>query len=152
MNLWSSIFYIWYLHTGQIAVHNMFCSLIEEWRKRLDNNFVVGAVLAVYQKLLIDAAGSFNCKTCSIWPQWGSVDVYSILPFKFKQCARINNTYGEFENIITDVPQGSVPSPLLFNISINDLLFFMSIASVHHFADDNALSAFADNVSKLINI
>ena len=69
-----------------------------------------------------------------------------------KQCVRINDTYGEFENIITGVPQGSILSSLLFNLSINDLFFFISIASVHSFADDNTLSAFAENVSKLINI
>ena len=40
----------------------------------------------------------------------------------------------------------------MFNQSINDLLFFILIASVHNFADDNTLSAFAENVSQLINI
>ena len=69
-----------------------------------------------------------------------------------KQCFRINDTYSEFENIITGVPQGSMLGPLLFNLSINDLFFFILIASVHNFADDNRLSAFAENVSKLINI
>ena len=62
-----------------------------------------------------------------------------------KQCVKINDTYNEFENIIRGVP-------LLFNLSINDLFFFILIASVHNFADDNTLSAFAENVSKLINI
>ena len=42
--------------------------------------------------------------------------------------------------------------PFLFNLSANDLFFFILIASVHNFADDNTLSAFAENVSKLINI
>ena len=69
-----------------------------------------------------------------------------------KQCVRINDTYSEFENIITGDAQGSILGPLLFNLSINDLFFFILIASVHNFADDNTLSAFAENVSKLINI
>ena len=49
------------------------------------------------------------------------------------------------------IPQGSILAPL-FNLSINDLFFFIFIASIHNFADDNTLSAFADNVSQLINI
>ena len=40
----------------------------------------------------------------------------------------------------------------MFNLSINDLFFFILIASVHNFADNNTLSVFAENVSKLINI
>ena len=32
-----------------------------------------------------------------------------------KQCVRINNTYSNFENIITGVPQGSIVGPPLFD-------------------------------------
>ena len=40
----------------------------------------------------------------------------------------------------------------MFSLSINGSFFFILIASVHNFADDNTLSAFAENVSKSINI
>ena len=42
--------------------------------------------------------------------------------------------------------------PLVFNLSINDLFFFILITSVHNFADDNTLTALAENVSELIII
>ena len=40
----------------------------------------------------------------------------------------------------------------MFSLSKNDLFLFILIASVHNFADDSTLSAFGENVSKLINI
>ena len=44
-----------------------------------------------------------------------------------KQCVRINNTYSNFENIITGVPQGWIVGPLLFDFSISDLFSSLSL-------------------------
>ena len=68
-----------------------------------------------------------------------------------KQCVRINNTYSSFENIITGVPQGLTVGPLLFDFSFNDLFFFKESSSIHNFADDNILSAWANTISDLIS-
>ena len=69
----------------------------------------------------------------------------------WKQCVRISNTYSNFENIITGVPQGSIVGPLLFDFSINDLFFFIESSSIHNFADDNTLSAWANTIPDLKN-
>ena len=44
-----------------------------------------------------------------------------------------------------------IVGPLLFDFSINDLFFFIESFSIHNFADNNALSAWANTISELIN-
>ena len=132
---------------------NVIIRLLEEWRTKLDNNFVVGAVLTDLSKafdciphdLLIAKLAAYGLSEEAL------MYILSYLSNR-KQCVRINDTYSEFENIITGVAQRYILGSLLFNLSINDLFFFILIASVHNFADDNTLSAYPENVSKLINI
>ena len=75
--------------------------------------------------------------------------IYSYLK-GWKKFVKINNTYSDYNEIISGVPQGSILGPILFNFSINDLFFFIEVASMHNFSDDNTLSARGETVSKLI--
>ena len=121
---------------------NILISLTEEWRKKLDNNFVVGAVLTDLSKafyciphdLIIAKLSAYNFSDEAL-PY-----IYSYLTNR-KQCVCINNTHSQLETIISGVPQGSILGPILFNLSINDIFFFVVLASLYNFADDNTLSA-----------
>ena len=132
---------------------NILISLTEEWRKNLDNNFVVGAVLTDLSKafdciphdLIIAKLSAYNFSDEAL------SYIYSYLSNR-RQCVRINNTHRQLETIISAVPQGSILGPILFNLSINDLFFFVVLASLYNFGDDNTLSAFATTVSELIKI
>ena len=64
--------------------------------------------------------------------------IYSYLKGS-KQYVKINNTYSDYNEIISGVPQSSILGPILFNFSINDLFFFIDIASMHNFTDDNIM-------------
>ena len=132
---------------------NILISLIEEWRKNLDNNFLVGAVL-------IDLSKVFDCIPHNLliakllaydFSDEALSYIYSHLT-NCRQCVRINNTNSQLETIISGVSQGPILGSILFNLSINDLFFLVALASLYNFADDNTLSAFATTFSRLIKI
>ena len=107
----------------------------------------------------MDLSKAFDCKSHDLiiakLAAYGIDDTALKLIFSYlknwKQFVRINNTCSNFENIVTGVPQGSIVGLLLFDFSINDLFFFIESFSIHNFADDNTLSAWANTISDLIN-
>ena len=119
--------------------------------EKLDKNFIVRAVLTDLSKafdciphdMIIDKLAAYGIERETLRL------IYSYLKGR-KQCVKINNTYSDYNEIISGVPQGSILGPILFNLSINDLFFFIEIASMHNFADDNTLSAWGETLFNLI--
>ena len=64
---------------------------------------------------------------------------------KRQQRVRINSRFSTWERIISGVPQGSILSPLLSNIILNDRLLFVEISDLSNYADGNILYSSGNN-------
>ena len=58
-----------------------------------------------------------------------------ILPISY--LCLLNNSFSSWTHIKTGVPQGSILGPLLFNMYINDIFFFIKETELTNYADDN---------------
>ena len=119
--------------------------------KALDEKFLVGRVLMDLSKacdciphdLLIAKlhAYGFSQKTVTF--------IYSYLKCR-KQKVKVNNFLSDFLTLLSGVPQGSILGPILFNIFLNNLLSTLKLSDLFNFADDNSISATADNTDHLL--
>ena len=73
-----------------------------------------------------------------------------------KNCVKINNMKSDLTNTVSGVPQVSIAAQILFNIFLNNLcfflFFFLYLASLYNFADDNTSPSFAKSIDILVKI
>ena len=126
--------------------------MLERWKSALDKNKIAGA-------LLTDLSKAFDCLNHELliakldaygFSHTALAFLYSYLSDR-KQRTKINNTLSSWSNITTGVPQGSILGPLLFNVYINDIFYFVN-GNIANYADDNTPYAIEKNVDSLIQI
>ena len=116
--------------------------LLEEWRKQLDHNKIVGTVL-------LDLSKAFDCIPHDLFI--AKLNAYGFdkntltLFFSYlknrKQSIRVKTNYSSFLELLSGIPHDSILGTLLFHIFLNDLFLFIKNASLHNYADDNTLSS-----------
>ena len=66
------------------------------------------------------------------------------------QRVKLDSTFSSWLKILLGVPQGSILGPLLFNIFLNDMLWFVEKTDICNFADDSTIHSWAKSVNDVI--
>ena len=127
-------------------------AMIEKWKKIVDYGGVFGA-------LLTDLSKAFDCiphdliiaKLEAYGFQTDALNlVYDYLSNR-KQRVKINETFSCWKDIEYGVPQGSILGPLLFNIHLCDLFYFLEDLDIASYADDTTIYTVKENKESVIN-
>ena len=115
------------------------CLLVmtEKWRKCLDKGGISGAILT-------DLSKAFDCilhlliaKLAAYGFDYQSLRIMESFLSDRQQRKKINNAFSRYSEIIYGVPQGSILSPLLFNVYICDIFFDIIECDIASYADGN---------------
>ena len=132
------------------STNHVLIRLIEDWKKGLDNDNLVGTVL-------MDLSKAFDCISHDLliaklsaygFHKSALKYIYSYLKGR-RQCVKINGICSKYLTIIAGVPQGSILGPIFFNIFINDFYHFFTETRLYGFADDHTLSAESKSLESL---
>ena len=135
-------------HSCQYAL----LKFVEEWRRALDKREIPAA-------LLMDLSKAFDAMPHDILvaklEAYGMSENTVCLVASYlrnrKQRVKINGTVSEWQHITKGVPQGSILGPVLFNLFINDLVFFTQNCSLTNYADDNTINTSSRHLDVVVS-
>jgi hypothetical protein len=123
------------------------------WKTALDNNTFFGAVL-------MDLSKAFDCLPhCLLIAKlkaYGFSDNACLLLCSYlqlrKQRVKISSSRSSWLTLEKGVPQGSILGPVLFNVFVHDMFYFMKSCTLLNYADDNTVVASHPDMNVLVSL
>ena len=115
--------------------------LVEDWKMALDQHKCVAAIL-------MDLSKAFDClphgllfaKLEAYGLSGRAVELLGSYLRDRQQRIKLGPHTSNWADLIKGVPQGSILGPLLFNVFLNDIFYFVHDSALYNYADDNTLS------------
>ena len=126
--------------------------LVEKWKQIIDKKGFGGAILmdlskafdTIDHELLVAKLYAYGFEKKSLRL------ILSYLSDRWQR-TKINSDFSSWSKLLQGVPQGSILGPLLFNIYINDLFYFITDTDLCNYADDTTLYAADMSLENLLN-
>ena len=134
------------------SCQSLLLKFVEEIKCAIDNKNLAGAIFMDLSKafdclphgLLVSKlyAYGFSLDSCNLMASYLSTR---------RQRVKIRDARSNWCYLSKGVPQGSILGPLLFNVFINDMFYFIEKCNLYNFADDNSLLNISPTIEELLS-